>query len=56
MKSASFLVEDGVAEQLDLTLDRYYKDAAPEGWFCVYRRSDQSGRSNGSGKGGRDRW
>ena len=37
------LVEDGVAEQLDLTLDRYYKDAAPEGWFCVYRRSDQSG-------------
>lgn len=33
------LVEAGVAQQLSLKLERYYKDAPPEGWFCVYRKS-----------------
>ena len=25
-------------EKLTLELDRYYRDGAPEGWFCVYRK------------------
>lgn len=33
------LLAAGVAEKLDLSLDRYYKDAPPEGWFCVYRKN-----------------
>ncbi len=33
------LVDEGVASELSLELDSYYRDAAPEGWFCVYRKA-----------------
>jgi predicted TPR repeat methyltransferase len=32
------LVDEGIATELSLELDSYYRDSAPEGWFCVYRK------------------
>lgn len=34
------LVDGGVAEQISLEKNRYYKSGPPEGWFCVYRKPD----------------
>jgi predicted TPR repeat methyltransferase len=32
------LVSEGIATELSLELGSYYRDGAPEGWFCVYRK------------------
>lgn len=32
------LIDEGTATELSLELGSYYRDAAPEGWFCVYRK------------------
>jgi predicted TPR repeat methyltransferase len=32
------LLSQGVAQQVSLELGSYYRDGAPEGWFCVYRK------------------
>jgi len=32
------LAGEGVAEQIHLETDSYYRDRPPEGWFCVYRK------------------
>jgi len=33
------LVSDGTATEVSRELGSYYRDAAPEGWFCVYRKA-----------------
>ena len=33
------LVDSGIAEQINQTLERYYREGPPEGWFCVYRKA-----------------
>jgi len=32
------LISEGIAAELSLELDSYYRGGAPEGWFCVYRK------------------
>lgn len=32
------LVDSGTAVRLSQQLDSYYRDAPPEGWFCVYQK------------------
>ena len=32
------LTDEGIATKLSLELGSYYRDGAPEGWFCVYRK------------------
>ena len=34
------LVSRGSARQISLKKDKYYRQGPPEGWFCVYRKSD----------------
>ena len=34
------LVENNVAEKVELYDDQYFKDGPVEGWFCLYRRCD----------------
>jgi len=33
------LVSDGTATEVSRELGSYYRDGAPEGWFCVYRKA-----------------
>lgn len=34
------LERDGIAMQIELHHERYYETGDPEGWYCLYRRSD----------------